>query len=53
MMGEHMAETKQGNHNPTPEEWRRATDYALSMNSNMMRAEQGESSEKKSEPPKK
>src|ERR1700722_500495 len=44
-----MSDKKQSNQNPTPEEGRRATDYALSMSSNMTRAEQGESGGKKTE----
>jgi hypothetical protein len=48
-----MEETKQNNQSPTPEEWRRATDYALSMSSNMTQAEQGESKKANPEPPKK
>jgi hypothetical protein len=47
-----MSQAKQNNQSPTPEEWRRATEYALSMSSKMTRAEEGESREK-SELPKK
>ncbi|HEV2468280.1 MAG TPA: hypothetical protein VGS78_03730 [Candidatus Sulfotelmatobacter sp.] len=46
-----MTDTKQTDPNPTPEEWRTATEYALSMSGNMTRAEQGETKEKKYEPP--
>jgi len=45
-----MEETKQNNQNPTPEEWRRATEYALSMSNNLTRAEKEESKNRKSEP---
>jgi hypothetical protein len=48
-----MEEKKQNSQSPTPEEWRRATDYALSMSSNMTKAEKGEPKETNSEPPKK
>jgi len=39
-----MSNTK-SNQSPTPDEWRKATDYALKMGSNMSRAEQGDSKE--------
>ena len=45
-----MEEIKQNNQSPTPEEWRRATEYALSMSSNLTQAEK-ESENKRCKPP--
>jgi len=45
--------TKPDNPNPTPQEWRAATDYALMLGDKMLRASEERVEEKKCEPPSK
>jgi hypothetical protein len=46
-----MSTTTPTNQNPTPEEWKKATDYALALSDKMSKAGEHGSGEKKCKPP--
>ena len=53
ILGRSNSVTKPDNPNPTPQEWRAATDYALMLGDKMLRASEERVEEKKCEPPSK